>query len=99
MRAGSVAAGCGGVELFGTEYAEIKRMYVRPSFRRLGLGKQMLAHLAHHAGSCGVRTLRLETGIHQRAAIALYEANGFARIAPFGGYREDPLSAFYEKRI
>src|SRR5437762_8913328 len=42
-------AGCGGVQLFGTEYGEIKRMYVRPQFRGLGFGKLMLDHLADYA--------------------------------------------------
>src|SRR5262245_15215387 len=76
-------AGCGGLQLFGTEYGEVKRMYVRPAFRGLGLGKLMLAHLAAYARSQGVGRLRLETGIHQREAIGLYERMGFARITPF----------------
>lgn len=94
-----VLAGCGGIELFGTEYGEIKRMYVRPQFRGLGLAKLMLDHLAAYARERNVHLLRLETGIHQKAAITLYEQMGFQRILPFGTYREDPLSRFYEKRI
>ena len=43
--------------------------------------------------------MRLETGIHQRAAIELYERAGFRRIPPFGDYQEDPLSRCYEKRF
>jgi ribosomal protein S18 acetylase RimI-like enzyme len=46
-----------------------------------------------------VGLLRLETGIHQRAAIGLYERVGFRRIPAFGEYKEDPLSRFYEKRL
>jgi ribosomal protein S18 acetylase RimI-like enzyme len=94
-----VLAGCGGIELFGTEYGEIKRMYVRPQFRGLGLAKVMLNHLATYAQEQDIRLLRLETGIHQKEAIALYEQMGFQRIPPFGMYKEDPLSRFYEKRI
>jgi putative acetyltransferase len=94
-----VLAGCGGLELFGKEYGEIKRMYVRPQFRGLGLAKLMLDHLAAFAQEQGVHLLRLETGIHQKEAIALYEQMGFQRIPPFGTYKEDPLSRFYEKRI
>jgi len=93
------AAGCGGVQLYGVEYAELKRMYVRPRFRGLGLGQRMLERLAAHAREHGVELLRLETGIHQAEAIKLYEAFGFRRRSPFGSYREDPLSLFYEKRI
>jgi putative acetyltransferase len=99
IRDNGEAAGCGGVQLYGTEYGELKRMYVRPAFRGLGLGKLMLEHLAAHALRNGVTLLRLETGIHQKEAIGLYEGFGFKRISPFGEYREDPLSIFYEKRI
>jgi GNAT superfamily N-acetyltransferase len=94
-----VLAGCGGIELFGTEYGEIKRMYVRPQFRGLGLAKLMLDHLAAYARERNIHLLRLETGIHQKNAIALYERIGFQPIPPFGDYKEDPLSRFYEKRI
>ena len=83
----------------GSAYAEIKRMYVRPGFRGQGLGQAMLDHLARYAAAHGVTVLRLETGIHQREAIALYERAGFRRIPPFGPYGEDPLSRFFEKRI
>jgi len=83
----------------GSEYGEIKRMYVRPQFRGLGLAKRMLHHLAAHALAHHVTLLRLETGIHQREAIALYEQWGFRRIPPFGPYTDDPLSRCYEKRL
>jgi putative acetyltransferase len=99
MRHDGMPAGCGGVKLFGTVYGEIKRMYVRPQFRGLGLGKLVLHHLTGYARQRGVAVLRLETGIHQPAAIALYERCGFQRIPPFGAYQEDPLSVFYEKRL
>lgn len=99
VRIGGQAAGCGGVQVYGTEYGELKRMYVRPRFRGLGLGKQMLNHLAAHAREQGVGLLRLETGIHQAEAIGLYEAFGFRRRPPFGPYRDDPLSLYYEKSL
>lgn len=99
MRQNGTAVGCGGVKIFGTEYGEIKRMYVRPQFRGLGFAKLMLDHLAEYARSRGVSLLRLETGIAQREAISLYERAGFRSIPPFGEYKPDPLSRFYEKRI
>lgn len=92
-------AACGGVQLFGTDYGELKRMYVRPEFRGRGFGSLMLDHLAGYVRSRGVFLLRLETGIHQAAAIGLYERAGFAPIPPFGEYGPDPNSVFYEKRI
>jgi putative acetyltransferase len=99
IRYDAIAAGCGGIKLFGTEYGEVKRMYVRPQFRGLGLAKLMLEHLEGYARQQGVGLLRLETGIHQHEAIGLYERMGFRGISPFGAYREDPLSRFYEKQL
>jgi putative acetyltransferase len=99
LRFDGAVAGCGGVKLFGTEYGEIKRMYVRPQFRGMGFAKLILDHLAAYALEHSVSLLRLETGIHQLEAIGLYERMGFQRIPPFGTYKPDPLSIFYERRI
>jgi putative acetyltransferase len=99
IRQDGTPAGCGGIQLYGAEYGELKRMYVRPQFRGLGLAKAMLDRLADHARDRGVGLLRLETGIHQTAAIGLYERAGFRPIPPFGEYRADPLSRFFELRI
>ena len=41
----------------------------------------------------------LETGARQPEALALYESNGFARIAPFGEYIDDPVSVCMEKHL
>jgi GNAT superfamily N-acetyltransferase len=92
-------AGCGGVKLFGTEYGEVKRMYVRPAHRGLGLGKAILDRLAEHARERQVSVLRLETGIYQTEAIGLYERYGFRRRLPFGEYVDDPLSVYMEKSL
>jgi putative acetyltransferase len=99
IRVGDAPAGCAGIKLFGVDYGEVKRMYVRPKFRGLGLAKLLLDHLADHARKHRIEMLRLETGIHQHAAIRLYEYVGFHRIPPFGEYRDDPVSRCYEKRI
>jgi GNAT superfamily N-acetyltransferase len=93
------AAGCGGIEIVGSDYAELKRMYVRPQFRGLGVAKALLVYLNDFARENGVTTLRLETGIHQIEAIGLYEKFGFRRIEHFGPYKEDPLSLFFEKAV
>jgi ribosomal protein S18 acetylase RimI-like enzyme len=98
-RVDGAAAACGGVQVYGGEYAELKRMYVRPQFRGLGLGKRILERLAAHARERSVQLLRLETGVHQAEAIGLYEGFGFRRRPPFGDYRDDPLSLYYEKCI
>jgi len=92
-------AGCGGLKLFGLEYGEVKRMYVRPAYRGLGLGKAMLTRLAEYALEQQVKVLRLETGIYQTEAIGLYERFGFQRRPPFGEYTDDPMSIYFEKSI
>ena len=80
-------------------YGEVKRMFVDEQRRGLGTGSKLLEHLVMFAKMSGLGVLRLETGIHQPEAIALYERAGFLRCAPFGEYREDPLSLFMEKRL
>jgi putative acetyltransferase len=99
LRYQGTPAGCGGIKLFGVEYGEIKRMYVRPQFRGFGFGKLMLNHLEGYARAHGVLVLRLETGIYQPEAIGLYERMGFRCIPPFGAYEEDPLTRCYEKQL
>jgi len=98
-RCGGQPAACGGIKMFATEYGEVKRMYVRPAYRGLGLGKAMLNHLAAYARARQVNLLRLETGIYQTEAIGLYDGYGFQRRSPFGEYEEDPLSVYFEKSI
>ena len=99
LRDGGTPAGCGGVQLVGTEYGELKRMYVRPAFRGRGFAKLLLEHLVEQVRNRGIPLVRLETGIHQTAAIGLYEAAGFRRIPPFADYWDDPVSRCYEKRL
>ena len=83
----------------GEHYGEVKRMFVDEARRRLGAGQALLEHLTMFARMAGLGILRLETGIHQGAALALYERAGFVRRAPFGDYGDDPLSVFMEKRL
>jgi putative acetyltransferase len=99
LRASGSPAACGGILLVDGAYGELKRMYVRPQFRGLGLAKQMVEQLADYAREHNIAVLRLETGIHQREAIGLYEGLGFYRIPPFGPYTDDPVSLCYEKRL
>ena len=99
-------AACGGVQFLGNpqepeqRYGELKRMYVRNQFRGRGFAKQLLAHLEGLAVDKGVTAMRLETGIYQPEAVALYEKTGYYKIPPFGDYpKDDPLSLYYEKRL
>jgi putative acetyltransferase len=88
--------GCGGCWLHG-DYAEIKRVYVSPGARGLGLAKKLMQRIEDEARGCGKMIARLETGIHQPEAIGLYRALGYVDRGPFGEYAEDPNSVFMEK--
>ena len=77
------------VEAFGTRRtAEVKRMYVAPAARGLGLARRMLARLEDTAAEVGAAAMILETGTAQPEAMALYESSGYTRIESFGHYRE-----------
>lgn len=97
-RAGA-AVGCGALVLDGNSEAEIKRMFVLPQSRGARLGSRILEALEMVAKAEGVRIVRLETGIHQPEALGLYRRHGYIERGPFGSYRPDPLSAFFEKRL
>ena len=92
------AIGCGAIRLAGG-FAELKRMYVVPEARGVCVGRRLLAHLEGLAADTGRSVVRLETGIAQPEAIALYERTGYRRIAPFPPYAPDPLSLFMEKSL
>ena len=92
------AVGCAAL-VNRASYGEVKRMFVDERRRGLGTGGKLLDHLVMFARMSGLSVLRLETGIRQPDAIALYERAGFVRRAPFGEYREDPLSIFMEKQL
>ena len=93
-----VAHGCGALRV-EAGYGEVKRMYVAPEARGRRLGRAILACIEDQAAREGLALMRLETGIHQAAAHALYRSGGYAECAPFGEYRLDPLSVFMEKRL
>jgi len=92
------ALGCGAVVLFDG-YGELKRMFVRPEQRGLGVAKQLISFLEGEAAQVSCNVLRLETGIRQPEALGLYERAGYARRGRYGDYPDDPLSVFMEKRI
>lgn len=80
-------------------YMEIKRMWVEPVARGKGIGREVLAHLEQEAIVLGFPELRLETGVHNHAAISLYERCGYLPIPAFGEYVGSPLSLCYAKKI
>ncbi len=96
--AGGQAVGCAAVVLEAGA-GELKRMFVSPVARGEGVAQRLLDRLEAEAALRGCRVLRLETGPYQPEALGLYARCGFERRGPFGGYADDPLSVFMEKRL
>lgn len=94
-----LAIGCGALCVDAGGYGEIKRMFVHPSARGLGLGRRILECIEEQARQEGLHCIRLETGIRQPEALGLYRAAGYRERGPFGEYVEDPLSLFMEKAL
>ncbi len=80
---GSRARGIGCLQRIGTDTAEIKRMFVEPSFRRAGLGRAILEHLMAAAQSAGYARVRLDSPDFMSAAHAMYRSRGFIDIEPY----------------
>jgi ribosomal protein S18 acetylase RimI-like enzyme len=78
-------AGCGAVKFHPGAPAHIKRMWVAPALRGLGLGRRLLAELESRAAAGGARTLRLETNRSLDEAISLYRSAGYREVPAFNG--------------
>src|SRR3954451_15210537 len=79
------AVGCGGVDIF-SDFAEVKRMYVRDLARGQGVADAILARIEEEVRDAGLSLLRLETGDRQVAATRFYARAGFRSCQPFGAY-------------
>ncbi|MFD5559970.1 bifunctional helix-turn-helix transcriptional regulator/GNAT family N-acetyltransferase [Kitasatospora griseola] len=89
--------GCAGLKLPPGAPAEIKRMWVAPRTRGLGLGRRFLTELETQAAQQGCEVLRLDTNKALTAAIGLYHSSGFQEVAAFN---DEPYAHhWFEKRI
>jgi GNAT superfamily N-acetyltransferase len=78
---------CGCFKTIDTERVEIKRLYVKPNFRRKGFSSEVLQALEAWAVELGYAAALLETGKRQPEAIGLYRKFGYQIIANYGPYR------------
>jgi DNA-binding MarR family transcriptional regulator len=82
-RLGDRPLGCGALKLHGTMPAEIKRMWVAPDARGLGVGRRLLDELERAARARGVATVRLETNRNLSEAVDLYRSSGYREVPAF----------------
>ena len=89
--------GCGGLRLHGRAPAEVKRMWVSPSVRGLGVGRRLLRELEDRAREAGAGATCLETNGNLTEAISLYRSAGYAEVEPFN---DEPYAHhWFEKRL
>jgi GNAT superfamily N-acetyltransferase len=93
------AVACGGIARFDETRAELKRMYVVPHARGLGLGRRVLVELEDAALRLGYSGVVLETGDRQPEAFGLYRSAGYERTPCYPPYDSRDLSLCFEKRL
>ncbi len=91
------SVGCGALKFHRERPAELKRMWIAPSVRGLGVGRRLLGELERHARKAGVTVLRLETNRTLNEAIALYKRSGYVEVDAFNA--EPYAHHWFEKRL
>jgi GNAT superfamily N-acetyltransferase len=88
---------CGGFTPLGADAAYLKRMWVAPEARGLGMGRKLLSALEEKAQSFGHRFARLETHKALAEAQQLYRSSGYTEVEPFNA--ELYAHHWFEKRL
>jgi DNA-binding MarR family transcriptional regulator/GNAT superfamily N-acetyltransferase len=89
--------GCGALKFHADEPAELKRMWVAPEARGLGLGRRLLVELEQTARAAGARAVRLETNRALTEAIQLYRSSGYREVPAFNA--EPYAHHWFEKKL
>jgi DNA-binding MarR family transcriptional regulator len=97
VRSETRTLGCGGVHRLEPGVGEIKRMWIEPSLRGVGLGRRLLQHLENRLVAVGIDVIRLDTNSVLTEALSLYHSAGYREIDP---YNDNPYARhWFEKRI
>lgn len=96
-RLGDRPVGCGALKLHGDAPVELKRMWIAPDARGLGLGRRLLGELERFAREGGAAIIRLETNQALREAISLYRRSGYVEVDAFN---DEPYAHhWFEKHL
>lgn len=92
------SAGCVALQGSGNSLCEMKRLYVKPAYRKTGLGRVLVERLIAFARENGFTRMQLDTLQRLQPAIRLYEQFGFSRTSP---YYENPIAdvVYMEKQL
>lgn len=88
--------GMGGLRPLAADEAEIKRMFVRPSSRGLGIGRAILQRLIDDARTLGYTTIHLDSAPFMHEAHGLYRRFGFVPSSPHKGWEFESVPAVHE---
>ncbi len=88
--------GCGAVKFHQGAPAELKRMWVAPEMRGLGLGRRLLRELELHARQGGAHVVRLETNRALKEAIGLYRSSGYREVPAFN---DEPYAHHWFEKV
>jgi DNA-binding MarR family transcriptional regulator/GNAT superfamily N-acetyltransferase len=88
--------GCGALMFHSGDWAHIRRMWVSPRVRGLGLGRRLLADLEARAAAAGARAVRLETNRALTEAIGMYRASGYREVARFS---DEPYAHHWFEKV
>ena len=93
------AVGCGAIKEHDANSMEVKRMYVAPDTRGMGIAAKILRELEKWTSELNYSSCVLETGKRQPEAIALYEKNGYLRVSNYGQYQGIENSLCFQKNV
>jgi ribosomal protein S18 acetylase RimI-like enzyme len=93
------AAGCGAIRKIKPGVCELKRIYTRPGFRRLGVAREASIALIEKARQAGYDFMWLDTAKEWTGPVALYRSLGFREIEPYYDSPYADLSYFMELNL
>lgn len=91
---GGHALGLVALKPLAPQVGEIKRLYVAPQGRGMGLGKALARAITEEARRIGYREIKLDTLPQMKEAVALYRSLGFEPVAPYGSFPYPGLLCF-----
>jgi GNAT superfamily N-acetyltransferase len=86
---------CGGIKRLDHRTCEIKKMYVVPKLRGMGVARRLLHELEDRARALGYELVRLDTGPKQANAAGLFQSEGYVEIDDFNG---NPMAVYWGER-